>query len=413
MPVEVPNNTLQIPTARAFVPLLKPRRYKGARGGRGSGKSHFFCENLVDEALRGHTRAVCLREVQNSIKDSVKQTIEDKIKRYDVGHRFKITEREITGPNDSLFIFRGMAKATAESIKSLEAFKYAYFEEAHSMTARSLELLTPTIRAEDSELWFSWNPEMKDDPIDVFFRDNYFQAKDPDFVCIHVTYRENPWFPDALRRDMERDKKRDPEKYRHVWEGEYQQSSEARVFRNWRVEDFDTPDRAEFMFGADFGFSVDPATLIRCYIKGNTLYIDREVVKQGCEINLMPSLWDTLDPDKKRMARNWIIIADSSRPETISYMRHHGYPRIRPAVKGKNSIEDGVEFLKSFDIVVHPRCKHTIDELTFYSYKVDEKTKLVLPILVDDHNHIIDALRYAIEPLRRSTKSFSLPMRSQ
>lgn len=377
-----------------FLPLLAPKRFKGAKGGRGSGKSHFLAEMLVEEAITDHVRAACLREVQNSIKDSVKQLIEDKIHALGQSHKFNITEREIRGPNDSLFIFRGLQNHTVTSIKSLEGFNRALVEEAQTISQRSLDIMIPTFRS-GSQMSFAWNPDKATDPVDKLFREN---ADDPDFELVTANYHDNPWFPDELRRDMERDKRRDPEKYAHVWLGEYQRNSEARVFRNWTVEEFDAPADAIHRFGADWGFAVDPTVLIRCHIVGRKLYVDHEAYAVGCEIDNTPALFDQV-PE----ARKWTIRADSARPETVSYMQRKGF-KIIPAIKGPGSLEDGIEFLKSYDIVVHPRCKHTANELALYSYKTDPLTNDILPLLEDKNNHVIDALRYACEGLRRAAK---------
>lgn len=388
------SSILRIPTPRVFVPLLRPARFKGARGGRGSGKSHFYAEQLVEESLTEHIRAACLREVQNSIKESVKQLLEDKINHLGVRAQFRITENEISGPNDSLFIFKGLRNHTVSSIKSLEGFNRAWVEEAQTISQRSLDILTPTIRAKGSELRFGWNPYEADDPVERFFYEN---EGDPDFVCVTANWRDNPFFPEELRSDMLRDRARDPDKYGHVWEGGYLANSEARVFRNWRVEEFDTPDGATHRFGADWGFATDPSVLIRCHVDGRKLYVDQEAWKVGCEIDHLPALFKQIEGSQK-----WMIRADSARPETVSYMRRNGFPRIVSAIKGPGSLEDGVEFLRSFDIVVHPRCENVIRELTRYSYKKDPQTDEILPVLEDKENHTIDALRYALEELRRS-----------
>jgi phage terminase large subunit len=191
---------------------------------------------------------------------------------------------------------------------------------------------------------------------------------------------------------------RDPEKYAHVWLGEYLRNSEARIFKNWKVEEFETPEDARFYFGADWGFSIDPTVLVRCWMSGRTLFVDQEAYRVGVEIDRTPALFETI-PGSKR----WPITADSARPETISYMRRHGFGNIGPATKGAGSVEEGIEFLKTYDIVVHPRCRHTSDELTFYSWKVDPLTSEVLPVPADKHNHVIDALRYAVEGVRLNT----------
>jgi phage terminase large subunit len=204
----------------------------------------------------------------------------------------------------------------------------------------------------------------------------------------------------VLREEMLYDRKRDPDKYAHVWLGGYQRNSEARVFKNWKVEVFTIPKDAAIKQGADWGFAVDPTVLVQGYIIGRKLYVAHEAYRVGCEIVDTPALFMTVPESEK-----WPITADSARPETISHMQAHGFPKIMRAVKGPKSLEEGVEFLKSFDIIVHPRCKHVIDELTLYCYKTDPMTGEIMPVLEDKHNHTIDALRYACEAARRTMKS--------
>ena len=388
---------LEIQTPRAYVPLLEAARYKGVHGGRGSGKSHFFAELLIERCLmHPGTRWACIREVQKSLEQSVKRLLEDKIAAMGVSEQFDIQKYEIHTPGGGVIIFQGMQNHTADSIKSLEGFDGAWVEEAQSLSAMSLELLRPTLRKDGSEIWFSWNPRFESDPVDSFLRG---EEPYPDSIVVQANYLDNPWLPDVLRAEMEYDRSRDPDKYAHVWLGEYVRNSETRVFRNWRIEEFDVHPEAIIRQGADWGFASDPSVLVQSYIIGRTMYVPYEAYMVGCEINNLPELFMQVPGAEK-----WFITADSARPETISYMRNHGFPKIVAAVKGPKSVEEGVEWLKSFDIVVHPRCKHTIDELTLYSYKVDPKTDLVLPVLEDKHNHVIDALRYANEGARRAKK---------
>ncbi len=381
-----------------FLPLLAPARYKGAYGGRGGAKSHFVAERLIEDCVVDHQRVACLREYQSSIKESGKQLIEDKIKAHGLGEMFRITEHEITGPNDSLFIFRGLQSHSADNIKSLEGFTRSWVEEAQTISQPSLDKLTPTLR-KNSELWFTWNPIKPTDPVDRLFQEN---VADTDFISVKTTYADNPWFPDDLRREMERDRRRDPEKYAHVWLGEYQSKSEARVFHNWKIEEFETPADARFYFGADWGYSIDPTVLVRCWIMGRTLYVDHEAWAVKCPLDRTPALFDTVPG-----SRRWTIRADSARPETIDFMKARGF-RLSPAVKGAGSVEDGIEFLQSYDIVVHPRCVHTADELARYQWKTDRKTEEVLPQLEDKNNHVIDALRYALEGMRLAPQPFMI-----
>ena len=171
------------------------------------------------------------------------------------------------------------------------------------------------------------------------------------------------------------------------------------MFRNWRIEEFEAPPGSIHRLGADWGFASDPTVLVRCHIIGRQLFVDYEAYQIGCEIADTPSLFMSVPEAEK-----WPMVADSARPETISHMRKHGFPKIQPAVKGPKSVEEGVEWLKSFDIIVHPRCQHTIDELTLYAYKSDPLTGQILPLLSDKDNHVIDALRYACEGARRAGK---------
>jgi phage terminase large subunit len=385
---------LDIPVPAVFEPLLAPARYKGIYGGRGSGKSHFFADRLIDDSIANPgLRTVCIREYQVSLEQSVKRLLEDKISEHKVSNQFRILNTHIETPGGGIIIFQGMQAHTAESIKSLEGYHRAWVEEAQNFSARSLKLLRPTIREKDSEIWFSWNPAKVTDPVDNFLR----PTPPPDAIVVKANYQDNPFFPDVLRKEMEWDRRRDPDKYQHVWLGGYEERSEARVFKNWKELEFETPANAAFMYGADWGYSVDPSVLIRCYVVGRTLYIDREVYKIGVEIDHLPELFDKVPGS--RASR---ITADSARPETISYLQRHGFPKLEPAVKGKDSVKEGVIFLQNFDIVVHPRCTHTIDELSSYSYKVDKRTEEIVtpPTLEDKKNHVIDSLRYAVERLR-------------
>jgi len=386
---------LVIETPRAFLPLLDAARYKGAYGGRGSGKSHFFAEALIERCLMQKTDAVCIREVQKTLNQSVKKLLELKIEALGVGSMFEVQESVIKTPHGGLIIFQGMQNHTADSIKSLEGYDIAWVEEAQTLSQRSLDLLRPTIRKPGSELWFSWNPNLEGDPVDKLLRG---ENPPPGSIVVQANYKDNPWLPDVLQAEVEYDQRRDPDKFAHVWLGEYVRNSEARVFKNWRIEEFDAPQGTTFRLGADWGFSVDPSVLVRCYVEGRNLYVDYEAWMVGCEIDQLPDLFDRV-PD----SRKWFITADSARPETISYMRNHGFPKINAAIKGPKSLEEGVEFLKSYDIIVHPRCVHLIDELTLYSYKTDPLTAQVLPVLADKDNHVIDALRYALEALRKVT----------
>lgn len=212
--------TIRVEVPRAFKPLLAPRRYKGAYGGRGGAKSHFFAEQLVIRCFREPTRAVGIREIQLSIRDSVKQLLADKIQKFGLGQYFNVLDTEIRAHNGSNILFRGMQSYNAETIKSLEGIDVAWIEEGQTLSQHSLDLLRPTIRKAGSEIWSGWNPRYRTDPVDVFFRKA--DPNDPDIIAVNVGWRDNPWFPDVLRKDMLRDYANDPELAEHIWGGGYQ-----------------------------------------------------------------------------------------------------------------------------------------------------------------------------------------------
>ena len=211
---------LERKVARVFQPLLEPSRNKGAHGGRGSGKSHFFAENLLERHCDGGMRSVCIREVQKSLKESAKRLIEDKLQEFRLGEAqgFKVFDQVIETPGDGLITFQGMQDHTAESIKSLEGYDTAWVEEAQTLSATSLKLLRPTIRAEGSELWYSWNPRRKVDPVDAMLRQGEIPT---DSVVIQANWSDNPWFPKVLEQERQDCLRTDPDQYDHIWEGGY------------------------------------------------------------------------------------------------------------------------------------------------------------------------------------------------
>ena len=231
--------TLSLTVPEVFAPLLEPARYKGAHGGRGSGKSHFFAELLIATCVRRKTSAVCIREVQKSLAQSVKKLLELKIEALGVGHLFEVQEARILTPHGGMILFQGMQNHTADSIKSLEGYDVAWVEEAQSLSQRSLDLLRPTIRKQGSELWFSWNPNEASDPVDALLRG---EKPPPGAIVVQANYMDNPWLPNELRVEIDYDRTRDPDKFAHVWLGDYVRNSESRVFRNWSVEEFDAPE---------------------------------------------------------------------------------------------------------------------------------------------------------------------------
>lgn len=222
-------DSLDIPTPRWAAPLHcsvtalgVAVRYKGAWGGRGSGKSHEFAGMVVEEMVADpDCSVVCIREIQKSLTLSAKKLIEAKIIEFGVSHLFEVLKTEIRRIGGSgLCIFQGMQDHTADSVKSLEAFKIAWVEEAQSLSQRSLDLLRPTIRMEGSQIWFSWNPRRRSDPVEKLLRSNKGPRKDA--IVVRANYTDNPFLPDTLRLEAKSDLDLNPDGFGHTWLGEYE-----------------------------------------------------------------------------------------------------------------------------------------------------------------------------------------------
>lgn len=379
---------IELPEKLLFY-ISENKRYKVSYGGRGSGKSWTAARCLILFSMKSRIRVLCTRQLQTSIKDSVHKLLCDSIYSLKLEPYFDITRDTIRCHNGSEFIFKGLQNQTNE-IKSIEGIDYCWVEEAQSVSEESWEVLIPTIRKEGSEIWVTFNPDREEDATYKRFVLN----PPPDSIAQLVNYYDNPWFPDVLRKEMEYDKEVDYGKYEHVWLGKTVIDTDAQVYHDkFELKEFETPDGVTFYFGADWGFANDPTAVIRCFIKEQCLYIDYESGGVGVEFEELPQLFNKI-PGINR----WDIRADSARPETISYMSRQGY-RVKPCPKWKGSVEDGIEYIRSFrKIYVHPRCKHTYEEFKFYSYKQDKNTGDILPIVLDKNNHYMDALRYALNP---------------
>lgn len=390
---------LKINTPRWFIPYLNPCRNKGIRGGRGSGKSHTVGEFIVEKhILDPNYKTVCIREIQKSLKFSSKALIESKIRQMGVSHLFDITLTEIKRKEaDGIIIFQGMQDHTADSIKSLEGFDCAWFEEAQTCSYRSLQLLRPTIRKSGSELIFTWNPDQSTDAVDSFFLEGV--KNDPDsFLLNHINFDQNPFLPDELKKEMEYDRKYNPSSFGHVWLGEYNTKSDAQVFNGkFCIDEFEPQENWSGPYqGLDFGFAQDPTATVRVWVYDETLYVEYEAGGIGLELDDTASFILKRIPDYEK----YVSRADNARPESISYLRRHGLNRLEPVSKWKGSVEDGIEHIKSYkQVVIHPRCENTAKEFRLYSYKVDKKSGDILPVLLDENNHYIDAIRYALGPL--------------
>lgn len=390
--------------------VFVPSRYKSARGGRGSAKSWGFTGVAVTLGAIRPLRIMCVREVQNSIQESVHRLLSDRIDALNLAPYYDVQKQVIYGANGTEFIFAGI-RTDPRKIKSTEGIDICLIEEAESVSEQSWEILIPTIRKLGSEIWVVFNPREEKDP--TYKR--FVLRPPPDCRSVIMNWDDNPWFPPALELERQyalrliAEATDDDERaqaqadYDHIWEGACQRNSQAAIFRRRVViESFeDPPEGTRLHFGADWGFANDPTALIRFWISDHQdadgtdyqeLWVSHEAFGYRVEIDETPKLFDTVPS-----VRNWPIKADSARPETISYLARQGF-RIESAEKWPGSVEDGIAHVKAFRrIHIHSRCKHVQEEARLYSYKVDRVTSEVLPIVVDKYNHGWDGIRYGLD----------------
>ena len=379
------------------------------KGGRGSTKSAFVALEIVYGIMDDkEANGIVLRKVGDTIRTSVMETLMWAINQLEVGHLWKRTysPAELTYlPTGQKIIMKGLDDSL--KLKSLKTengyFKFLWFEEATEFNGmdeiRNVEQSVQ--RGGDVFVEFiTYNPP--NDPAAWVNKESEVKY---DFRRVHhSTYLtvDPIWLGKEFIKKAEALKIKDRLKYDHEYMGLAVGRAEQIVFHGkWKEKEFATPPLSQiyqnrYFFGGDWGFANDPTTLIRCYImiEGDerNLYIDYETGGVGVEMEEIPALYNVI-PD----CRRWIIYADCSRPETISYVSRKGY-NVQPCAKWEGSVEDGIEYLRTFsNIYIHTRCVKTIAEMTTYSYKVDKNTQKILPIIATGQDdHFIDALRYAL-----------------
>lgn len=391
--------TAKVELPPKLVPVFaKPRgsySYRAAFGGRGSAKSFSFAKMAAVFGYIEPLRILCTREFQVSIKESFHAELKAAISsepwlaaHYDIGESF------VRGANGTEFLFKGL-RHNIESIKSLAGIGLTIIEESETVPEDSWRALIPTVmRTPGAEIWAIWNPCEENSATDKRFR----QMPPPRSRIVELNYRDNPWFPPGLEEVRQNDLRTlDPALYAHIWEGAYLAVSNAQVFAGkWRIDEFEPgTDWDGPYFGLDFGFANDPTAAVKLWIHNRRLYVEREGGRVGLELDdTAPFLASKLGDISGHTVR-----ADCSRPESISFLKRNGLPRLIPAKKWPGSVEDGITHMRSYDeIVVHPRCEQVAQEMRLYSYKTNEAGD-PLPIVLDKHNHYIDAIRYGLEPI--------------
>ena len=431
----VPGYAQAVEFAPKHFELLNPSdwvRYLIGSGGRGTAKSWSVADYLTLQCIATPCRVLCAREFQRSLRESSAHLLADRIRALKLVDCFDIHESEIKClVNGSEIIFGGLG-VNAQSLLSLENVNICWIEQGESISQRSLEILIPTIRAPGSQIIITLNPDSADAPVMQLI-----DADRPDVRHRHTIYQDNPWWPKELESERVQLLRTDPDAHSHIYLGTTRINSQAQVFaQKYSIEEFtpvlykpgqprpaNSPRAWDGPYlGADWGFSQDMTALVLCWVRllkeapppvydpdvifrspdlsgPRELYIEWESCGVGIDINNLPELFDLIPG-----ARDYTIRADCSRPETISYMKQHGFRKIVAARKWPNCVQDGVAFLRGFErIFIHPRCVHAAEEFRLYAYKVDRLSGDVLPDLRDDHNHTVDALRYSLETVMKNS----------
>lgn len=364
--------------------------YKVAHGGRGSAKSWAVADSILIRASREKIRVMCAREYQNSIAESVHHLLESRIEALGLSRFFTVQRDLIASTSGSEIFFVGLHN-NVKNLKSTEAVDLCWVEEAESVTEESWATLLPTIRKKGSEVWITFNPDNETDPTSK----RWILEPPPEAIVREVNWMDNPFFYDGtLAMQKDHAYRTDPESAAHVWGGEFRTKSDAQVFKGkYSIEAFEPgKDWGVPRYGLDYGFSRDPVAATKSWVFENKLYIGYEAGGIGIDIDRLPALLNTI-PGLQR----GVCWSDSARPETTSFLNNHGFPLIFPAKKWSGSVEDGIAYMRGFDaIIIHPRCRETINEFRLYRYKVDRLSSKILTDIVDANNHYIDSLRYSL-----------------
>src|SRR5215471_14240200 len=207
--------------------LFSDARYRVAYGGRGAAKSWNFARAILLQAVDKPLRILCARETQESISESVHRLLSDQVVALGLQQFYTIEKARIIGVNGSEITFAGI-KHNVANIKSYEAVDICWVEEAQSVSKESWNILIPTIRKSGSSIWVSFNPDFDDDPTYQMFVVN----PPPNAMVTRVTYRDNPWFPEVLKTEMEHMRRVDPDAFEHVWEGSCISLLQSAIYAN-------------------------------------------------------------------------------------------------------------------------------------------------------------------------------------
>lgn len=359
-------------------------------GGAGSGKSVFIAQKLIIKALASKRKVLVIRKTQASQKLSCWRLILDTLSKWKILSKCtpRVSEMSIELPNGSMFYFKGLDDP--EKIKSIVGITDIWCEEATELTEDDYEQLTLRLRANvpNLQMFVSFNPISKANWV---YKRWFLQESDA--LILKTTYKDNRFLPADYIRELEAKINTNPTYYKIYALGEFC-SLDKLVYSNWRVEDFNHADiKGELIIGLDFGFINDPTALVASILneEDKIIYVFKE--------------WGSINKTNDEIAkiidhlgfRKSMIIADSAEQKSIEEIRRLGIQRIKPSVKGPDSIIHGIQKLQQYQVIVHPDCIETITELENYAWTKDKKSGEYINKPIDEFNHFLDALRYSLQ----------------
>ena len=358
-------------------------------GGRGSLKSHTVARILLIRAMQKPGRAGCFREFQNSIADSSHSLLKNLIEEYELPN-FKVTNDSIVNTITGYdFIFKGL-RNNIQSIKSIEGMTEAWVEEAQTITEKSIDVLTPTVRLPGSQIFYTYNRLKDKDPV----HQRLVIEGRPNTLVINVNYDvaiKYGWMSDVLRLEMESDKEHRPEIYNHKWLGE-PSNLKGQIYANFK-KIAEIPKEAKYMgAGLDFGYTNDPTALIDVWKWNNAYILDEQLYNKGMRNSEIANYIKSM-----KHYSGELVIADSAEPKSIDDIKDEGIV-IAGATKGKDSINNGIQLLQGLEIYYTEQSHNIEEEVLNYQWRVDKEDKS-LNIPIDAYNHALDAVRYKISDI--------------
>jgi phage terminase large subunit len=385
----------------AYYPYLfsYKNRYEVYYGGGGSGKSYFITEKLILKALKSKRKILALRKIDRTVENSIYQLFKDELSHFKLIEYCKLnkTTHTIELPNGSIILCAGLSES--ERIKSITGITDIWMEEATEFTQDDFSQLDLRLRARSKNLqiFLSFNPVSKANWVyKLFFSDeapqdiNQFRKK---VQVVQTTYKDNKFLPQSYIDSIESLIYTNPTYYKVYALGEFA-SLDKLVFVNWDVEDINEPlTNLKLLCGLDFGYVNDATAFVASYLdeQNKIIYCVDEFYKTGMLNDEIANMIIEKGYGKER------IIADSAEQKSIEEIKRKGIPRIKPSIKGKGSILQGIQKLQQYKLIVSPNCSHLITELQNYSWKKDRKTNEYVNEPVDEFNHCIDALRYSLQ----------------